>query len=60
MSEKEKLKMDELLEKYGTSGVSEMLRSFSFRLEGQHKRIILEMADCLEAALEEENEVKNG
>lgn len=60
MSEEGKPKSDELLEKYGTIGISEMLRSLSFGLEGQHKRIILEMADCLEAALEEENEVKNG
>ena len=57
MSEDVKSKSEELLEKYGTKGISEMLRSFSYRLEGQHKRIVLEMADCLEAALEEESEV---
>ena len=59
MEDKES-KVQELLEKYGTKGISEMLRSFSYHLEGQNKRIILEMADCLEAALEEENEVMHG
>lgn len=57
MSEDVKSKLEELLEKYGTKGISEMLRSVSYRLEGQGKGIILEMADYLEAALEEENEV---
>ena len=57
MSEDVKSKSEELLEKYGTKGISEMLRSVSYHLEGQGKGIILEMADYLEAALEEESEV---
>lgn len=60
MSEDIKSKLEELLETYGTKGISEMLRSVSYCLDGQHRRIVVEMSDCLEAALEEESEVKNG
>lgn len=61
MGEKIKPKMEELLEKYGTKGISLMLKSLNARLDETHKEIVVEMAELLEEVLEEEMvERRNG